>query len=103
MNDSRVIVPPPGCSCDNSVGYGLSSAVYYDKHRNEIIKAPQLSEDRPFIDVENEIYKRLSEGGQHDGLLEYRGSEIYSDDNRTAIRLEWAPNDQLRFFLEDRS
>ncbi|KAI9869366.1 MAG: hypothetical protein M1813_000155 [Trichoglossum hirsutum] len=80
-----VMQQPPGCSCDN----------------HEAIKAPNDSDSRHFIEIEKEIYERLCEDGQHDGLLQYRGSEIFGNDYRTAIRLEWAPNGQLDRFLKD--
>jgi len=93
-------VPPPGCSCENLIGWGISGTVYRDELRNEVIKAPNDANSRRFIEVEKEIYERL---GQHNGLLQYHGSELFWKDNRTAIRLEHAPNGQLYRFLQDRS
>jgi serine/threonine protein kinase len=86
-----IITPqPPGCSCDNLIGWGITGSVYYDERRKEVIKAPNSLEDRILIEVEKDIYERL---------LQYRGSQLFNENTLIAIRLEWAPNGQLDRFL----
>ena len=55
-----VMQQPPGCSCDNLIGWGISGSVYYDKRRNEAIKAPN---DSTLYRNRKEIYERLCEDG----------------------------------------
>ena len=72
-----IITPqPPGCSCDNLIGWGITGSVYYDERRKEVIKAPNSLEDRILIEVEKDIYERLCEGRQHKRLLQYNSQSI---------------------------
>ena len=95
-----IIVPPPGCSCKNLIGWGISGTVYCDELWNQVIKALNNVNSWCFIKVEKEIYERLS---QHNRLLQYHGSELFWKDNCIAIHLEHTPNGQLYRFLQDRS
>ncbi|OCK87136.1 uncharacterized protein K441DRAFT_595613, partial [Cenococcum geophilum 1.58] len=54
-----IIVLPPGYSCENLIGWGISGTIYCDKLQNEVIKAPNNANSQHFIKVEKEIYKRL--------------------------------------------
>ena len=47
-----IITPqPPGCSCDNPIGWGITGSGYYDERRKEVIKTPDSLEDRILIEA----------------------------------------------------
>jgi serine/threonine protein kinase len=87
-----VIPFPPGITKDSIIGWGLVGVVArYDTHR--IIKFASTSSNRRFIEIETRIYKRLNDGGGHDGLLKYHG--CFGD----GIILGYACNNSLRLYM----
>lgn len=91
---------PPGLSANNILAWGLSSIVFLDKDSSEVIKVPRGLKERPEIEVEKQIYERLSEDGQHCGLLKYLGCEPFDEGSAWAIHLEYAAEGQLSIFLK---
>src|SRR5216117_923271 len=92
---------PTGFGRRDLVAYGVSGLVVIDRSTNTIIKSPHSADEQSSIDLEISIYERLSTGLSHPGLLKYHGP-YDSSPGLVGIRLEYAPNSALHYFLANR-
>jgi serine/threonine protein kinase len=89
---SNEIKYPQGFGLKDVVAWGTTGLVVHDRPSRTVIKTP-LSED--CLDLllrEQEIYERFTQCGGHQGILHYYGTF------EGGIRLEYAPNGDLRSF-----
>jgi len=88
---------PPGFGLRNLVVWGNSGLVVFDKESNTVIKSPHDEECFGSIAREQQIYERFADRGGHKGILRYCGTFD------SGIRLEFAPNNNLRAYLDEHS
>jgi serine/threonine protein kinase len=86
------VVYPVGFGRNDVVAWGSTGLVVRDKASQTVIKTPSWEDDEPLMSREIEIYERLSQRGGHEGILRYYGTV------EKGIRLEYAPNGDLRSF-----
>ncbi|KAF1994491.1 kinase-like protein [Amniculicola lignicola CBS 123094] len=89
---------PAGYGLEDVVGWGTTGLVVLDESSKTIIKTPfdPFDQDRVrFISQERRIYERLTNWGGHKGILSYHGTF------ESGIRLEYAPNHDLRSFIKN--
>lgn len=84
---------PKGFSLDDILAWGSFGLVCLDSSSSTVVKSAHDEQTQPFIDAEKRVYERFDECGGHPGLLKYFGVH----DN--SIRLEYAPNHDLRSYL----
>lgn len=85
---------PPGFGLQHLVAWGNSGLIVLDKDSSTVIKSPHDEECVRFIIREQHVYERFVERGGHKRVLRYDG--IFG----SGIRLEYAPNHNLRSYLE---
>ena len=89
---------PPGFGLSDVVGWGTSGLVVLDRSSKTIIKTPFDSRNEECvrrISRERQVYERFVERGGHQGILSYNGTF------ESGIRLEYAPNHNLRSYNEE--
>jgi len=89
---------PSGFGLCDVVGWGTTGLVVLDKSSNTIIKTPFDSRNEECICRmlrERQVYERFTEHGGHKGVLSYHGAV------ESGIRLEYAPNHNLRSYIEE--
>lgn len=86
---------PTGFSMKDLVAYGHTGMVLLDSSTNTVIKTPHDEDRSEPMTIEQQIYERFTEHGGHKGILVYHGPF------ESGIRLEYAPNGNLRSYLED--
>lgn len=94
MTESYTIQWPTGLSSKDIVAWGNSGLVCLDAASNTVIKFARGHElCKPHVEVERRIYERFQQNGGHGGVLQYYGPY------ESGIRLEYAPNLDLLYFL----
>jgi serine/threonine protein kinase len=94
MADDEIHFPTGFCMKD-LVSYGHTGMVLLDSSTDTVIKTPHDEDRSQSMTVEQQIYERFVEHGGHKGILIYHGPF------ESGIRLEYAPNGNLRSYLED--
>ncbi|KAL2021259.1 hypothetical protein VTK56DRAFT_7338 [Thermocarpiscus australiensis] len=91
---------PSGFGLGDVVSWGTTGLVVLDKSSNTVIKVPfdyDSEECLLRMQREREVYERFAQRGGHEGLLSYHGTF------ESGIRLEYAPNHNLRLHVRDSS
>jgi serine/threonine protein kinase len=94
MGKAPELYIPNGFTIKDIVGWGTSGMVFLDSTSNTVVKSPLSESDGATIKIEREIYKRFTQHGGHEGLLQY--FEPFG----TGIRLEFASNQGILPFLQ---
>ncbi|KAK4237655.1 kinase-like protein [Achaetomium macrosporum] len=76
------------------LGYGTTGLIVHDKASQTVIKTPFSWDCDALVSRERDIYERLTQLGGHPGILRYYGAVD------SGIRLEYAPNNNIRTFYE---
>ncbi|KAH6634386.1 kinase-like domain-containing protein [Chaetomium sp. MPI-SDFR-AT-0129] len=84
---------PAGFGFKDLVSYGISGLVVLDKASQTVIKKPLSDDCEEALARARDIYARLTERGGHPGILRYHGTV------ESGIRLQYAPNGDIRAFL----
>ncbi|OAA69159.1 Protein kinase-like domain protein [Cordyceps fumosorosea ARSEF 2679] len=84
----------PGFGYKDLVACGSTGLVVLDSATQTVIKTPVGPENSAHIQRERQIYERLTERGQHQGVLSYHG-EVEGG----GIRFEFAPKFDLQSFI----
>jgi serine/threonine protein kinase len=83
---------PRGFGLKDVVAWGTTGLVVVDKVSQTVIKTPLHEDCSDLISRERTIYERVIKQGGHKGILRYHGAV------ESGIRLEYAPNGNLRSF-----
>lgn len=89
---------PSGFGYSDVVGWGTTGLVVLDKSSETIIKTPFDSHNEECVRRilrEQQVYERFAERGGHKGILSYHGAV------ESGIRVEFAPNYNLRSYIEE--
>lgn len=86
---------PSGFGMKDLLAYGTTGMVFLDKDTDTVIKTPHDEENSDAIAREQQIYERFVQRGGHKGLLCYHGTF------GSGIRLEYAPNNNIRTYLDN--
>ncbi|KKY30190.1 putative spindle assembly checkpoint kinase [Diaporthe ampelina] len=95
MSSDGTVQYPSGFSLKDLVGWGANGLVVHDESNNTIIKTPFAEENTDHIAREKQVYERFTERGGHKGILRYHGPY------ETGIRLDYAPNHNLRGLIDE--
>lgn len=93
MSDDEIHFPT-GFGMKDLVAYGNTGMVLLDSSTDTIIKTPHDEDRSESMSIEQQIYERFTEHSGHKGILIYHGQF------ESGIRLEYAPNGNLRSYLE---
>lgn len=83
---------PQGFGLKDVVAWGTTGLVVVDEPSQTVIKTPLCEDFSELILREQEVYERFTQCGGHPGVLRYYGTF------ESGIRLEYAPNGDLRSF-----
>ncbi|KAF1914468.1 kinase-like domain-containing protein [Ampelomyces quisqualis] len=83
---------PKGFGLKDVVAWGATGLVVLDKPSETVIKTPLDEDCSDLILREQKIYERFTQRGGHEGIIRYYGTV------ENGIRLEYAPNGNLRSF-----
>lgn len=83
---------PRGFGLKDVVAWGTTGLVVLDKPSETVIKTPLHDDCSDLLLREQKIYERFTQRGGHEGILHYYGAI------ENGIRLEYAPNGNLRSF-----
>lgn len=86
---------PAGFGLKDIVAWGNSGLVVLDVASQTVIKTPWDDDREHILSRERQVYERLTQRGGHDRILQYHGAV------ENGIRLEFAPNCDIRTFLRD--
>ena len=85
---------PEGFSLNDILAWGSCGMICLDSSSKTVVKSAHDTQAQTFIDVEKRIYERFRKHDGHPGILRYYGTY-----DSTSIRLEYAPNHDLRSYL----
>ncbi|KAK4101923.1 kinase-like protein [Parathielavia hyrcaniae] len=87
---------PAGFGIKDVLAWGSTGLFVLDRASQTVIKTPLWEEDDPLAFREREVYERLTQRGGHRRVLRYHGTV------ENGIRLEYAPNGDIRAFCRRR-
>nr|POE99490.1 megakaryocyte-associated tyrosine-protein kinase [Quercus suber] len=92
--DDDEIHYPTGFGLSDIVSWGSFGLICLDATSQTIVKSAHDVKTQPHLDAERRIYERFTQRGSHPSLLTYLGPY----DDGSAIRLQYAPQQDLRTF-----